>query len=689
MSIDLSKNLRLSDKVSRLSGVGRARSEKYEKLGISTIYDLLCHFPRGYIDFTSPVNILEAEVGSAAVIHCILSKRLPAANIRRGLTVYKAIMRDLTEGSLGDAEFTVIFYNNRYAFDAIKDDTEYLFYGKVQGGYTRREMNTPQVITPDSELIQPLYHLTEGLTNAMIITNIREALTLTEAEMFDMLPEDIRLENSLSTLGYAFRNIHFPEDERALTLSRRRLAFDELFIMQLGMGMLKKRNRSKTSCKMEGRDISGFIRSLPFEPTGAQSRAIKAVTEDMCGDFPMNRLLQGDVGTGKTLVAAAACCFAAMNGYQSAMMAPTEILAMQHYETMSKFLSPAGLSVCLLTGSLTPKQKKELKERLAAGEFALAVGTHALIQETTEFSQLGLVITDEQHRFGVAQRAALAAKGGNPHKLVMSATPIPRTLALIVYGDLDITVIDEYPKGRLPIETFAVPSKMHERTCDFIKKQLDEGRQGYIVCPAIDDNEADLIAAESYAEDLQKKEFCDYRVGLLHGKLSSAEKDDVMSRFKSGEIQLLVSTTVVEVGVDVPNANIMVIENADHFGLSQLHQLRGRVGRGKHQSYCFLVYTELTEDAKSRLGIMTHTNDGFKISEEDLRLRGPGDFFGKRQHGLPPIKIADMASDMALMSAAQAAARKIGDSDPELEAHPRLKAMVDEMYEKNGENGMN
>lgn len=651
-----------------LKGVGPKRAASYKKLGISTIRDLLYHFPRDYIDLSNTVSVFEAPLNEAVAVKAVVVKKFPEQRIRKGMAVYKLVLSD------GEAEFTVIFYNNPYVHKGMAEGEEYYLYGRFTGNLLRKEMNSPMVLPASADkLFRPVYPLTEGITGSVLQNNIKEALGgLSDGE--DFLPAEIRHENKLCTLSFALKNIHFPENENALMLSRKRLSFDELFLLQLGMLRLKNNNRTLTGCKMKPQEVSPYIESLPFSPTGAQLRAIGEITADMQKETPMNRLLQGDVGSGKTAVAAAACYFAWKNGWQSALMAPTEILASQHFETLSEFLSPLGIPVCLLTGSLTAKQKKALKEKLAAGEFAVAVGTHALLQKSTEFSRLGLVITDEQHRFGVEQRALLSQKGDRPHKLVMSATPIPRTLGLIMYGDLDISVLDEMPKNRLPVETFALSGEgLRQRAYGFVKKELLKGRQAYLVCPAIEDDEAaELHAAVSYADNLKSGEFRDFSVGLLHGRLSPAEKEEIMLRFKNGGIQLLVATTVIEVGVDVPNATVMMIEDSDRFGLSQLHQLRGRVGRGSHQSYCILMTESKTPEAKERLKILSSLNDGFKIAEEDLRLRGCGDFFGDRQHGIPPLKIAEL--DTALTERARRAAVTLLESDSELKAYPKLKA---------------
>lgn len=663
--------------------MGKKRAELYKKIGINTVKDLLCHYPTRYTDYTSPTEIENAVTEENNVIKAVVTKKLPEQRIRKGMTVYKLVITDFS------GDMIVTFFNNVYAWNGVKEGEEYLFYGKVTGNFIRKELNSPTIIRVDSdEMIMPHYHLTEGLTSKMIQTNMKEALTLFDNFPHEYMPKEVLAENKLCSLSYALKNIHFPKDNTALEIAKKRLAFDELFLLQSGLLFLKGRNKSLTGCKMKNTDISEFYNSLPFELTNAQKNAVKDIETDMCEDIPMNRLLQGDVGSGKTAVAAAACYFSKKNGCQSALMAPTEILAFQHYETLSGFLNGLEVTVALLTGSMTAKQKTLLKERIKSGEVDVVVGTHALITQSTEFKRLGLVITDEQHRFGVNQRATLAEKGENPHKLVMSATPIPRTMGLVVYGDLDISILNELPKGREPVETYAIKgANLRARAFSFVKKQLDEGRQGYIVCPMIDDSDSGLMAVNSYAKKISDSYFSGYTVGVLHGKMTSAEKDSIMSRFKSGEVQLLVSTTVVEVGVDVPNATVMLIENADRFGLSQLHQLRGRVGRGKHKSYCVLLTENLSDDCRKRLEIMTSTTDGFKISEEDMLLRGCGDFFGESQHGLPPLKLATFDSE--LLEITQKAAKKTIAEDESLESMPQLKKAVNSLFFKESENILN
>lgn len=649
--------------VTVLRGVAAKRAELYKKLGISTPFELLYHIPRNYIDFSSPVPVSDAVLNENNVVAGTVSRKFPEQKIRKGFSVFKAVVTD------GVAPFTVVFYNNPYTFDGLAEGGEYVFYGKVTGNSVSREMNSPKYIPAGaSDTLRAVYPLTAGLTNTMVRTNVAESLRILSEEPFEFLPEYVRTGNGLCSLDYALRNIHVPESREAMAAARYRLAFDELLNLQLGMKMLRHRNSDAESGCAMSRDISldEFRAGLPFMMTGAQSKAADEITEDMCGVHPMNRLLQGDVGSGKTAVAAAACYFAVKNGCQCALMAPTEILASQHFRTLSGFLAPFGIRVCLLTGSMTARQKNSVKASVEAGEYDVVVGTHAVIQQDVVFRKLALVITDEQHRFGVAQRNALAMKGEHPHRLVMSATPIPRTLAMMIYGDLDISIISELPGGRMPVDTFAVTGGYRERAYEFIRKHINEGRQAYIVCPLIEQSESEMKSAVEYRENIQLKYFPDYTVGLLHGKMTPAEKETVMNDFKEGRTDILVATTVVEVGVDVPNAVVMMIENADRFGLSQLHQLRGRVGRGKEKSYCILVTDNHSEDVKKRLRVFSSLTDGFKISEEDLKLRGPGDFLGNRQHGLPALKIADIAGDARMMSAVCAAADKIISRDPEL-----------------------
>ena len=658
-----------------LKGVGKARGEKYRKLGIKSPYELIYHIPRTYLDFSNYVPISGSVLNGYNVLKLTIFRKMPPQRIRGGLVICKAAATDGTDDIL------IVIYNNIYGFQALKEGGTYYMYGKVTGNLIRRELSSPVFIGGDERvLIQPVYPLTQGLSVNMVRTNMRQALNMMSAEPFETLPEDILRKYGLCPLMYALENIHFPESEEAAETARRRLAFDELLKLQLGMSVLKRGNRRSTAHRMDADvDMGEFFGKLPFEMTDDQKNAVSEIVSDLRQDRPMNRLLQGDVGSGKTVVAAAACYYAAKNGRQSALMAPTEILAVQHFNTLSEFLEPLGLNVCLLTGSLTAKKKAAVREKLASGEIDVIVGTHAIIQKDVEYKSLGLVITDEQHRFGVAQRAALAEKGGSPHKLVMSATPIPRTLALIIYGDLDISAIKQLPKGRKPVNTYAVTGKLRHRAFAFVRDRLDEGRQAYVVCPMIEESESDLFAVKAYAEEAAVGDLKGYTIALLHGRMNTAEKEKTMKKFRDGGIQCLICTTVVEVGVDVPNAAVMVIENAERFGLSQLHQLRGRVGRGSFESTCILITDSASEDCKKRMKIISSTTDGFKISEEDLRMRGPGDFFGNAQHGLPPLKIADIACNTELMSHAQLCAKEILEADPELGLPKHRALKIDTM----------
>lgn len=671
MLLDLQKD------ITYLKGVGEKRAKCFKKLDVFNVEDLLYHFPRSYIDYSSPVAIKDAVINQNNVIEGTVVHKFSPANIRKGMVIYKALVTD------DESEITVIIYNNEYLAKKLEIGASYIIYGKVMGNATRKEVSSPLIISADvEEKIQPVYHLTEGLSQYNLSSCIKNALAIFDNTIYEVLPKWIVKEYELCSFQYAIKNIHFPKDINAYNIAKRRLVFDEVFLLLLGMKRFKNNNRQTTSCKLKDINISDLYNKLPFELTHAQKRAINECLQDMIGNYPLNRLVQGDVGSGKTAVAAACCYALYKNGYQSALMAPTEILAVQHYNTLISFLKPLNVNICLLTGSLTSKQKAGIKEDIKLHKYDVIVGTHALVTDTTVFDNLGLVITDEQHRFGVNQRALLALKGENPHKLVMSATPIPRTLALMIYGDLDISVLDELPVGRQSIETYAVTGKLRERAYSFIAKHVKEGRQAYIVCPMIEDNENELQAATVYIEKLGKTCLNDFNIGLLHGKMSAADKDSIMTEFKSGQIQILVSTTVIEVGVDVPNAVIIMIENADRFGLSQLHQLRGRVGRGKFKSYCILVTDNTSEESKARLKILSKITDGFKISEEDLKMRGPGDFFGERQHGLPKFKIADLSSDTKVFKMAQDAAEKIIAEDNTLtkKENKPLKELVDKMF---------
>lgn len=669
-----------------LKGVGEKRAGLFQRLGVDSIDALLHFYPRAYEDWSKVVSIVSAPFGEPCCVKAIVS-RMPSKHlIRKGLTLYK------TEVTDGVSLMQITFFNNPYAAEKLKEGEEYLFFGRVGGQLGRREMAAPLVESAQTgERIRPIYPQTQGLPSRVIEACVSSALSMRRDMLEDPLPDALRQEQGLCHVRFAIENIHFPADDESLQRARRRLVFEELLTLQLGLLRLKARTRTQTAVQAAQDYSEAFFALLPFSPTGAQRRAVSECLQDMRSATPMSRLLQGDVGSGKTAVAAALIHTAAKNGLQCAMMAPTGILAEQHYHTLEGFLGPAGIHCALLTGATGTAEKKEIKALLQSGTIDLVVGTHALIQKDVVFRRLGLVITDEQHRFGVGQRAALADKGSNPHLLVMSATPIPRTLALMIYGDLDISILDELPPGRQQIKTYTVGSRLHQRVYAYIRKHLDQGLQAYIVCPLVEEGETELTAAQEYAQKLQKGPFRGYQLGLLHGRMKPKDKEETMRRFASNEIQLLISTTVVEVGVDVPNAVVMVIENAERFGLSQLHQLRGRVGRGKHPSTCILISDAQNEQARQRLQTMCDTTDGFQIADADLKMRGPGDFFGARQHGLPALKIANMVTDLDELKQAQQAARMILKDDPGLQKpeDAGLRAAVDKLFQTVGETGLN
>lgn len=665
-----------------LKGVGEKRAAMYRKLGINTVDDLITFYPKDYIDYTNPKPICEIENEELCVFRGTVTKKLKPYFGR--ISVFHAAVSDGTDDLL------LTFFNSQFTFDKLIEGQEYLFYGKVSCDFAKKECSSPLFIPGGSKnIITPKYSLTKGLSNNIISSNVRMALENSETD--DLLPEYIREREGLVSLDKALLGIHFPESEEILEQAKKRLAFEELLVLQLGLSLLGKKKRLQNGIAMKKVAMKEFFASLPFEPTGAQKGAIKECVNDMCKPLPMNRLLQGDVGSGKTLVAAAAIYFAVKNGYQASLMAPTEILAKQHRETLAAFLEPLGVKVELLTGSLPEKEKKAVQERIKSGEAQVVTGTQALIQKNVIFAKLGLSIVDEQHRFGVAQRSKLQAKGENPHSLVMSATPIPRTLALMIYADLDISVLDEMPKGRLPIKTYGVDSSYHRRLYNFIRKYVNEGYQAYIVCPLIEEGVSDKTAAVKYFEKLRDGELSGISMGLLHGKMKQADKDSVMSDFKDNKISVLVSTTVVEVGVDVPNAVVMIIENSEQFGLSQLHQLRGRVGRGNVQSHCILVSDIKNSYTKSRIDTMVQTCDGFEIANKDLELRGPGDFFGAAQHGLPALKIANMTRDIETVQLAQRYSEEILNEDERLTADKNrgLRQLVANLFKGGAQYGIN
>ena len=647
----------LDTSIQYLTGVGPKRAALYQKLDIHTVRDLLYYFPRSYIDLTAPCDIAAMPLFEQCAVRARVVAKSAPQYIRRGMTLFRVKVAD-DSGSM-----VITFFNAKYAVEALKYDTEYIFYGRSGGTLTRREMASPSIYPADlPNALIPVYPLTQGLSSKMVGANIAQALQLLGEELDDPIPDFIRQEYHLCHLQFALRNIHLPTDRESAEIARRRLIFEELLMLALSLRSVRDDTYTQTSYVCGKADLQPFFDQLPFTLTGAQQRAIDQVRQDLAKNTPMNRLVQGDVGSGKTMVAAAASYIAFQNHYMSALMAPTEILAQQHYHGLSRLLEPLGMRLGLLCGSMTAREKRDIKERIALGMVDFVIGTHALISKDVDLPNLALVVTDEQHRFGVRQRASLSEKSNHPHTLVMSATPIPRTLALMIYGDLDVSSIDELPPNRQPVKTYVISSKIKERAYNFLKDHLDRGLQGYIVCPLVEAMEttpANLQNAEEYANKLARGPFQNYRVGVLHGKMRAKDREVIMQQFASGEIQLLVSTTVIEVGVDVPNAVIMMVENAERFGLSQLHQLRGRVGRGSVQSYCILISDTQNPDTKQRLQVLHQTNDGFKVAEYDLKARGPGDFLGKRQHGLPQLKIADLSSSMDTMEQVQQAAQQI------------------------------
>ena len=666
--------MELNASIKYLKGVGEKRAAMLAKLGISTLWDLLTFYPRTYEDWSKITAIADAPYNETVCIRAAVAMPCRENKIRKGMTIYKTQITD------GETMLSVNFFNNRFAADKLEQGKEYLFFGKITGKGYFLAMNSPEFVEADgSDVIRPIYPQTAGLNSRALEKLIRQAFAVAPS-ISDPIPEEIRNTYCLMEVNRALSNIHFPESEDMLSEARRRLIFEELFLLELGLMRLKSKARLSTSLCME-KDYTGeFFSLLPFELTGAQKRAIAESAADMASCTPMNRLVQGDVGSGKTAVSAALIYSCYRNGHQSALMAPTEVLAMQHYKTLAKMFENTDINIALLTGSTPAAEKKKIKAALKSGETDLVIGTHALIQKDVEFASLALAVTDEQHRFGVNQRNELHSKGNNPHTLVMSATPIPRTLALIIYGDLDLSILDELPKGRQKIDTFLVSGEIRERAYGYIKKHLCKGLQGYIVCPLVEEGEmTQLKAADELYKNLADGFFKGFTVGLLHGKMKPADKKKVMDSFASGETQLLVSTTVIEVGIDVPNAVIMVIENAERFGLSQLHQLRGRIGRGKEKSTCIMI-SDSTE--AERLKILASTADGFKIADEDLRLRGPGDFFGSRQHGLPELKIANMMTDGEVIRETHAAAENLLKKNPALtgEEYALLRKAVNKMF---------
>ena len=683
MPAELHTTLTPDTPVRYLKGVGPKTAERFEKLGILTLSDLLCHYPRRYLDFSKPYSIAEAPADT----ECFVKAEVFAKPGGRILPGGRRMERITAGDNVSSLEIT--WFNNPYAAQKLELGQEYYFQGIVTGGMLRRQMVNPQVRTDaqvKSSPFEAVYPQTEGLTSSAIAKCVRQLLP--HAELLpDPLPSEMLKKYRLLSKADAVRAIHCPATEEEAFAARRRLIYEELLVLQLGIGRMKNHGAASTGAPMKKADASPFWESLSFSPTGAQRRAVEEILTDMSGETSMNRLLQGDVGSGKTLVAAAAIWACIRAGYQAALLAPTEILASQHAENLNRLLSPFGMRVALLTGGMKAAARRTTLAAIRDDEADLIVGTHAILSEGVEFARLGLAVVDEQHRFGVRQRGLLAEKAANPHLLVMSATPIPRTLGLLMYGDLDISILDELPPGRKPVKTRCITGKKRADLYGFLDREIDSGRQVYIVCPAIEDaGGSGLNAVKSYYEDIAKAYLPDRRVGLMHGKLKPKEKAEVMDDFKSGRLDALVSTTVIEVGVDVPNATVMVIENAERYGLSALHQLRGRVGRGAAESWCFLVSDNASESVQKRLKFLCSTSDGFAVAQYDLETRGPGDFFGSRQHGLPTLQIADLMNDTRTLHAAQSEAVALLAEDPLLERpeHALLARQVEQMFDKAG-----
>ena len=734
--------MELNTPLTALPGVGPARARSLEKLGLRTVGDLLGYYPRDYEDRTKRYAIAQAPADTPVCVSAMVAETPRLSRIRKGLELTRVKVVD------GSAAMTLTFFNQSYVRDALVPGQEYIFYGRVEGDRGGRQMTNPVFEREDrarfTGRILPVYPLTAGVSNNLLAGLAQRAVEECACQVAETLPADLLEAHDLAPAEFSCRSIHFPQDFDALARAKRRLVFEELFTLSAGLALLRQRRSGGEGPAFPACDPADFYALLPFAPTEAQRRTISECAADLASGRPMNRLVQGDVGSGKTAVAAACAWMAFRSGWQAAMMAPTEILAEQHCRSLSALLAPAGMRVGLLTGSMRAGEKKRVYAALEAGEIDFVVGTHALLSGPVAFRRLGLVVADEQHRFGVEQRAALAAKANTPdcppeagrrlcgegrgdsvppaangmdgvptaacrcgeveqraalaakgekkirpHVLVMSATPIPRTLALIIYGDLDVSVIDQLPPGRLPVKTVLVGESKRQRMYGFVREQIRQGRQAYIVCPAIETDPesaaADLKRVVEYAEGLQKQVFPDLRVGLVHGRMKAKDKEAAMAAFARGETHILVSTTVVEVGVDVANATLMIVENADRYGLSQLHQLRGRVGRGEHQSWCVLVSDNRSPETRARLKVLVDTADGFRIAEEDLKLRGPGDFFGRRQHGLPALRMADLNTDTRVLKEARDAAAALLSADPDLSRpeHRPLLEKVRRLFQEN------
>ncbi|SJP58534.1 ATP-dependent DNA helicase recG [Clostridioides difficile] len=668
--------------VQYVKGIGPKKADKLNKLGIFTLKDLLYYFPRQFEDRNNLKKIAQLEDGEKVTIKAVISS-INTFRPKEGMTLTKIDVKDET----GSAK--LVFFNKSYIKNTFRPGDSILVFGKVKKKFNNLELTSCELEyltnSPKNTCrFMPVYQLTYGVTNKEIMSIIRTVLEDKDLIIQEYMPQRIIEKYRLCSIDFAVRNIHSPSSKESLKIALYRIVFEELLILQLGLFVFKSGRNKEDGIKFEtSKDLKKIISALPFKLTKAQNRALDEIIQDMNLEKIMNRLVQGDVGSGKTVVALLALANCVLNGYQGALMAPTEILAGQHYISLTESLKDFGINVGLLIGSLTKKQKDTVLEQIKNNEIDILIGTHALIEDKVEFNNIGLVITDEQHRFGVMQRSKLSLKGANPDILVMTATPIPRTLALILYGDLDISIIDELPPGRQPIETIAIEKSKRDRAYNnLVRREVESGRQVYIVCPLVEESEAiEAKSAVELVEELRAEYFHDLRLGLLHGKMKSSEKDEVMGLFKNKEIDILVSTTVIEVGVNVPNATLMIIENAERFGLAQLHQLRGRVGRGNHKSYCVLIYDSKTDVCRQRMAIMEETNDGFKISEKDLEIRGPGEFFGTRQHGLPELKVANLFKHIKILKLAQQEARYILGEDNNLQLKENM-ALKKEIIDK-------
>lgn len=680
--------MKLDDSIASLNKVGKSTAQKLAKLGIFTVRDMLYHFPFRTEDRSEAKKICDITAEGGALIRAKVISEVEIRRIRKSFTVYSVLLSDET------GYVTAVWYNNKYVVKNLKKGEEYSFYGTVKAAYGRAELVNPIYETKDKMLstgrIVPVYGSTAGLSQKTMQAIAKQCVDGALLLLSETLPEHIMKEYGLCGIKQAIGGLHFPKSAQEYNMAQRRMVFEEFFFLNLGMRLLSGRRRSLCGTPYGFLSYSEFEKGLPFSFTTAQRRVCDEIAHDLGKSVPMNRLVQGDVGSGKTAVAAAALYLTVKNSHQGALMAPTEILARQHFDSLSAMLP--DMKISLLTGATKTKERREILSKLESGETDILIGTHALFSDDVKFRDLTLVVTDEQHRFGVKQRASLADKAlSAPHILVMTATPIPRTLALILYSDLDISVIDELPPGRQKIKTYAVGEDMRQRIYAFIDKNVAQGSQAYIVCPMVSEGDvSELKSVTEYAEQLKTEVFPHIPMGFVHGKMKSDEKDEVMSRFAAGEIKILVSTTVIEVGVNVPNATLMVVENAERFGLAQLHQLRGRVGRGSRQSFCILISDSTAEKTRERLNLMTKTNDGFLIASKDLELRGPGEVFGTRQHGLPEMKIGDVARDRSLLDEAVAAAGKLLSADPSLSLpeNALIKKSVAEMFTGKGAEGM-